>query len=466
MTDNKDVINEAEEANAENDTERASAEHSHHGSESRHSGHGSHSRHSSHRRRSSKRKKKDTPYNRVILDRKTIYKICGIVAIAVLILAVVLVINHFENHGDTVDYVGGQEVKFNGEFVIVQRPHTENIDLVSGVVKDFFVSGHEADLKEIIKQNSDVEAPYDVSVPVVLTPEIYNLPEDMALYGYLVEISMYEDFSTSDTYIFKYGEEIEIYNLRTACKYYYRVSLVSTPDVKDTYFKYVGSFTTSDTPRILSIDGVNNVRDIGGWRTSDGKRIRQGLLYRGTELDGIVQADYRITDKGIYTMTNILDIKYDMDLRGEHENPTGVEVWGSDISHKYYGVNMYKGIFTDEAKVKIKNVFSDLANPDNYPVYLHCTYGMDRTGTICYLLEALLGVSDDDLLMEYRLSSLHYTGMLTNDFETTRVAMSAYEGESTQEKVENYLLECGVTPEEIASIREIFLVDEEFYNAE
>ena len=39
--------------------------------------------------------------------------------------------------------------------------------------------------------------------------------------------------------------------------------------------------------RIIKISGVNNVRDIGGWTTSDGKRVRYGLIIRGGELDGI-----------------------------------------------------------------------------------------------------------------------------------------------------------------------------------
>ncbi len=49
-----------------------------------------------------------------------------------------------------------------------------------------------------------------------------------------------------------------------------------------------------------------------------------------------------------------------------------------------------------------------MADRENYPIYLHCTYGNDRTGTICYLLEALLGVRDEDLLKEYRLSVTYY----------------------------------------------------------
>jgi len=43
---------------------------------------------------------------------------------------------------------------------------------------------------------------------------------------------------------------------------------------------------------------------------------------------------------------------------------------------------------------------------DNKPVYFHYTYGSDRTGTIAYILEGLLGVLDENKTEEFELSTL------------------------------------------------------------
>ena len=132
---------------------------------------------------------------------------------------------------------------------------------------------------------------------------------------------------------------------------------------------------------------------------------------------------------------------------------------GDGVIHKYYNCLMYKSIFSDLGKDVIKEIFTDLANPDNYPMYMHCTYGLDRTGTVCYLLEAMLGLSDNDLKREYELSALFHLYTNIGMYETMTFSLQVYDGNTTQEKVINYLLDCGVTEEQIDSIRDIFLAE-------
>ena len=115
---------------------------------------------------------------------------------------------------------------------------------------------------------------------------------------------------------------------------------------------------------------------------------------------------------------------------------------------------MYDDIFTDYGKEKVRMVFADLADPDNYPIYLHCTHGCDRTGTICYLLEALLGVSRGDCLKDYGLSNLNIAYI-----QTVENGLKAYEGDTLKEQVESYLLSCGVSEYQMETIRNIFLED-------
>jgi hypothetical protein len=76
-----------------------------------------------------------------------------------------------------------------------------------------------------------------------------------------------------------------------------------------------------------------------------------------------------------------------------------------------------------------------------------------------YLLEAMLGLSDEDLALEYELSSLFSGNVNRHNLKEGVAALSEYEGATAREKAESYLLSIGVTREEMASIRSILLED-------
>lgn len=269
-----------------------------------------------------------------------------------------------------------------------------------------------------------------------------------------MEISENKNFT--DSKIHKLGEDysVIIYNLKTGTEYHYRMIIVLS-NKKEVYFG--GSFETADTPRILSVDGIYNVRDIGGWKTADGKEICRGLLYRGSELDGAVQNDYKLTDAERDEMIMNFGIRTDMDLRSPENSVPGTHVLGASVSHKYYNSSAYTEIFSESGEETMREIFSDPANLEKYPVYPHCTYGADRTGTVCYLLEAILGVGENDLIKEYELTVLVDPTHSRARIEGMIEELKTYEGLTINEKAENFLLSVGVTPEEIGSIKSIFL---------
>lgn len=104
-----------------------------------------------------------------------------------------------------------------------------------------------------------------------------------------------------------------------------------------------------------------------------------------------------------------------------------------------------------------RKLFADLANENNYPMYMHCTYGKDRTGTVCYLLQLLLGVSEEDAYKEWELSVLLDGRVDYDSMEKYISTLKTLNGDTMQEKVENHLLSIGVTQTEIESIRRILL---------
>ena len=71
-------------------------------------------------------------------------------------------------------------------------------------------------------------------------------------------------------------------------------------------------FSTAILPRTIYIDGVSNTRDLGGNVGLNGKRMKEGLVYRGMGLEAI-------TDAGKEEFLNNLGIKSEVDLRGSGE---------------------------------------------------------------------------------------------------------------------------------------------------
>ncbi len=267
--------------------------------------------------------------------------------------------------------------------------------------------------------------------------------------------------------------ETDVYNLKTATEYEYR--LVATT-LLGGEMEESGRFTTEDTVRFMNVKSIVNTRDIGNRKTETGKTIKQGLLYRGSELDGLVESAYRLTEDGKRVMLDELKIRTLLDLRNPNKSAKdggtlkakdGVDrpsPLGETTNRIFFDAAQYDAIFSTDGKQKTKQVFVELAKKENYPIYLHCTYGCDRTGTIGLLLDGLLGCSEETAVQGYELSALYKDFPHINrknagvvNFFNRLTAVYSSAGKSYGARVEAYLLDCGVTAEEIASIREIFL---------
>lgn len=250
-----------------------------------------------------------------------------------------------------------------------------------------------------------------------------------------------------------YQTELEIDNLETDRTYRYSVA-ATEGDRSETY---TGSFRTADSNRFISFTGIRNVRDIGGYETVDGKQVREGVLIRGQELDGLVERSYFMENP---EEAEPFEFRFDMDLRQELLfDGNYVSRLGENVRHKFYTAPSYGSIFAVFNYPTIKQIFSDLADAKNYPMYLHCTYGADRTGTIVFLLQGVLGVFAEDMDFEYCL-----TGFVRNDcMNPENLApiyngLASYPGETVNEQIEYYLTEIvGVPQADLDSIRSIFL---------
>lgn len=303
----------------------------------------------------------------------------------------------------------------------------------------------------------------DRGMPVTIGYEVKNLTGKTVRSASVQVAKKDDDLATADKVkIAKNKTSAEIYNLLPNAEYRFSVTVTFSDDTELTEY---GAFTTADGVRFIYAQNGINMREIGGWKTEDGKTIKRGMVFRGGELDGKVESSFALNYKGIVTMHDTLGIRYDMDLRSAAGDTSTTSVIGEDVPKKYYDLVYYQSATTTDAGLaKLKEIFTDLAKPENYPVYIHCTYGTDRTGTILAILEGLLGMSKADITREYELTYLYFPHVNRNygnaNGETFLKLLESIEnadGATFAEKTANILLTAGVTQEQIDTIRATLL---------
>lgn len=263
----------------------------------------------------------------------------------------------------------------------------------------------------------------------------------------------------------------EATNLDIGTAYFWRVK-IKTPNADSdvqplrTTFSPVFRFSTApDPPRWFNVLGVSNFRDFGGWTTVDGKRVKKGMIYRGTEMDG----HFNLSEDGKRFMTEELGIRSDFDLRGPNEwgnVPNYRSPLGENVRWINFRIGAYDAIFSDEQKVLYRDIFKTLTDESVYPTYVHCWGGADRTGTLIMMIKAILGVSDVDLCADYEMTTFSTIGeryIHADYFEKLTKGLENFGGKDAplSVKFENYLKSIGVTEEELNKIRELLLEDDE-----
>ena len=269
-----------------------------------------------------------------------------------------------------------------------------------------------------------------------------------------VEYGTRADYSDAVT-VNTTGKSIAVNNLLRNTKYYVRITATANGITRQAE----SSFKTADIgPRVMTVGGVTNVRDLGGYETSFGKTTLQGLAFRGAQLD--IKGVSRLTAQGAELLGTDIALGLEIDLRTASE--TGGLTKSVVTSAKYLNsrIGSYTAAFSSDQKELFRQIFASYADVNNYPIYVHCVYGADRTGTVCYILNALLGVDEKTLIQDYEFTTFSDAGLrsaATNaEMKAFLTSFNALSGSTPAEKAENYLLSIGVTNEEISTIRGIF----------
>ena len=274
---------------------------------------------------------------------------------------------------------------------------------------------------------------------------------------YQVYLSDERHFVNSEKYLTT-ETSLTIDNIIPNREYYWKVKVTDNDGGQK--FSNVYTFTPTAYVRTMDIDGVKNMRDVGGLVTTDGKTIQYGIMYRSAHFDSI-------TEKGKEQIKR-LGVKTDIDLRGESNtvSPLGENVRRLNYNAPYYvdeadGKGIQCGLNGAESYVKeFVKEFKACADPDNYPIGFHCSLGRDRTGTLAAMLYAVSGVSRYDIVKEYELSWLSTAAANNPHIQTGSINklcdfIESKDGETFKDKACNFLLSIGVTQAELNSVRDI-----------
>ena len=291
--------------------------------------------------------------------------------------------------------------------------------------------------------------------------------------AYYYHLATKEDFSDEIKFITK-ENNFEVHSLKVGTKYYWKVS-----DTENKATSSVKTFITKDGTRGMDAGLADNVRDMGGHLVKGNKRIKQGLVYRGSELN---IEDYEasgtkhrksLNEDAIYTLQNIMHVGTEIDLRGAAEsNGITSSNLGWSVTYDRQSISGYGGLISDRNQdAKVKKIFKHfITASEDSSVYFHCMGGADRTGTIGFLLGGLLGMSYTDLVIDFELTSYSYNlrehdqiGEYSNFpslIEGLKVVSNADEMyPDIQSMVEAYLLKVGLTSDELTSIKNNMLED-------
>jgi protein-tyrosine phosphatase len=178
------------------------------------------------------------------------------------------------------------------------------------------------------------------------------------------------------------------------------------------------------------LEGQPNFRDMGGYPASDGRVIREGRLYRSGHLANLSDADVEMLDAlGIETVVNFLTPE-EIASGGADRLPQGVRevflpVTGEvdyvpDASNQLIDARktgdfrqfppefnraVHRELVGGIAAGQYAALFEILADETNYPVLVHCSHGIHRTGTAMALVMSALGVEWDAVRSEYLISN-------------------------------------------------------------
>jgi len=190
----------------------------------------------------------------------------------------------------------------------------------------------------------------------------------------------------------------------------------------------------TSTGQSLGIVSVPNLRDLGGYTTSDGATVATGLLYRSNQLSGISPSDMEklagLKLKNAYDLRTaaerearpeelppgvnyvVLDVLADSPQAGPAmleklmKNPKEANAaLGGGKVEEGFRQSYREFVSLPSAQAGFRKLFLAIGEKEQLPALFHCTTGKDRTGWAAAAFLTLLGVPRDKVMEDYLRSN-------------------------------------------------------------
>ncbi|SUB40490.1 tyrosine-protein phosphatase [Nocardia brasiliensis] len=182
----------------------------------------------------------------------------------------------------------------------------------------------------------------------------------------------------------------------------------------------------------IDLQGAINVRDIGGYRTYDGAKVKSGKAIRADSLEKLTAAD--VQQLAGLKVQKVIDFRTPAEVQfaGADKPIPGAQAVARPIDdtglfQKLLSViqlrdpvkqeemlgngkaeeimkGVYASFFTQQSRAAFGQTIKDLANTDKVTLY-HCTAGKDRTGWLTYVTLRAVGVPERTARQDYLLSN-------------------------------------------------------------
>jgi protein-tyrosine phosphatase len=180
--------------------------------------------------------------------------------------------------------------------------------------------------------------------------------------------------------------------------------------------------------RIIELKGTSNTRDIGGYKTSDGRTLRWGQIIRSDNLARLTAEDFQKLEE--------LGVKTVIDLRTDREHEQAPTVWQGDHPPQFFHfpighakndwfnaqrkmmksnrfteeealehMNDAYRMIADEGPPSLKQLVSVVRDESNWPILIHCSAGKDRAGVATMLILEAVGVDRETIMEDFLLTN-------------------------------------------------------------